>query len=536
MYPRFLLVPLVVSLWAGAALGKPVQEKTPLRAKSSDERILVLGVDLGRFRNPDLRRVEPQLARLLTEELSAAGYSATEYKGDTPKGDEDDEPAFALAGEVQQFACEDGDNRSCGIVIEWALLDYDSGSVIYRVKTSHEETELAEVGKSESARAIVRGAVHSLLSRPKFAQAITKPGDVFEERLPAATIRMCGSEKLEMPKDAEEVLGATVVVRTSDGIGSAVSVSPDGYLLTAAHVVSGHEKKTVTVIPRGGKELKARVVRYDESSDVALLKIEAGPAVAACLALSQTAAKAGEDVYVVGAPAGEELSFSMSRGILSGKRRLHGNEYLQTDASINPGNSGGPLLNSTASVLGIVSWKMSGTALEGLGFAVEIDSALEALALSTADETSSGLGKERARTNVFKKAQVDRADGPWEVVGHDDGRSSSSSSGKGSSEAMGILRGAGLLGMVMGGTTIALSALANNGNTTDAGAYYTARTYNDIGWVVAGVGTAAVAASFIIPLFGKGDQEQAKAGSWRGAGLRAGIGAGGVQLGLEVRH
>ncbi len=116
---------------------------------------------------------------------------------------------------------------------------------------------------------------------------------------------------------------------------------------------------------------------------------------------------------------------------------------------------------------------------------MEIDSALEALCARRRDETSSGLGKERARTNVFKKAQVDRADGPWEVVGHDDGRSSSSSSGKGSSEAMGILRGAGLLGMVMGGTTIALSALANNGNTTDAGAYYTARTYNDIGWVVA---------------------------------------------------
>ncbi len=162
--------------------------------------------------------------------------------------------------------------------------------------------------------------------------------------------------------------GATVVVRTSDGIGSAVSVSPDGYLLTAAHVVSGHEKKTVTVIPRGGKELKARVVRYDESSDVALLKIEAGPAVAACPALSQTAAKAGEDVYVVGAPAGEELSFSMSRGILSAASGASdGNEYLQTDASINPGNSGGPLLNSTASVLGIVSWKMSGTASRRIG-------------------------------------------------------------------------------------------------------------------------------------------------------------------------
>lgn len=535
MRSRSLLPFLLVSLGAPFALARPVQEKTPLHASAADTRVSVLGISLGRFRSPDLRRIESQLSGIMTEELEEAGYAASEYEGTPSKSDEEAEPPFAIVGEVRRFACEEQGNKSCGIVIEWALLDFESGAVIYRVKTSHEETELSEVGKGEAARAIVRGAFRSLLSRPKLARALTQPGDVFEERLPDATIRACGSEKLEMPKDAEEVLGATVVVRTSDGVGSAVSVSPDGYLLTAAHVVAGHEKKTVTLIPRGGKELRARVVRYDEGSDVALLKVEAGPAVAACLALSQTAAKAGEDVYVVGAPAGEELSFSMSRGILSGKRRLHGNDYLQTDASINPGNSGGPLLNGTAGVLGIVSWKMSGTALEGLGFAVEIDSALEALALSTGTETSSELKSERARTNVFKKPVVDRADGPWELVGHDS-RSSSSSSGEGGSEAVGILRGAGLLAMVLGGSTVGLSALANNGNTTDAGAYYRARTYNDVGWIVLGVGTAAVATSFIIPLFGKGGSGQAKSSGWRGAGLRAGVGAGGLQLGLEVRH
>jgi len=537
MHSRSLLVLSLVTLWAGASFGRPVQEKTPLRAREPDAEILVLGIDLDRFRSPDLRRIEPQLPKLLTEELQASGYAAREYEASNGKSDEDDEPAFALAGEVQRFSCSDNSGKTCGIVIEWALIDFESGAVTYRVKTSHEESDLADAGKGESARALVRGAIHSLLSRPRFAAAAARPGDVFEERLPAASIRACGSEKLEMPKDAEEVLGATVVVRTPDGVGSAVSVSPDGYLLTAAHVVSGFEKKGVTVIPRGGKQLKARVVRYDEATDVALLKIESGPAVAACLALSQTAAKAGEDVYVVGAPAGEELSFSMSRGILSGKRRLHGNEYLQTDASINPGNSGGPLLNSTAGVLGIVSWKMSGQALEGLGFAVEIESALEALALSTSSATSDDLAGEKARTNVFKKPVVDSADGPWQVVGKDEGRrDSSASGGGGGSEAMGILRGTGLLFMVLGGTTVGLSALANSGNTTDPGAYYTARTWNDAGWIMLGVGTAAVATSFIIPLFGKRDDGQARSDNWRGAGLRAGVGAGGVQIGFEVRH
>ena len=496
--------------------------------------MLALGIDLGRIRTPDLRRIEPELSHLMAEQLAHSGYSARELRQETQAGDDDPEPALALAGEVERYACSDAGAKTCGIVIDWALIDFESGAVVYRAKTSHEETDLTGVGKSQAARDLIVGAMRSLLSRPKFEAAISKPRDVYQERLPPATIQSCGGEPLQMPKDAEQVLGATVVVRTSDGVGSAVSVSPDGYLLTAAHVVAGHERKGVTVIPRGGKELRAKVVRYDEASDVALLKIESGPAVAACLALSGTAAKAGEDVYVVGAPAGEELSFSMSRGILSGKRHLHGNDYLQTDASINPGNSGGPLLNNDAGVLGIVSWKMSGQALEGLGFAVEIASALDALGLSTASSTSAGLGAERARTNVYAKPVVDGADGPWQVVGHDEGGRSEASGG--SSEFVGILRGAGLLALVMGGTTVAISALANSGNTSDPGAYYTARTYNDIGWVVAGVGAAAIATSFFIPLFSKGDRTQSSSGLRRGAGLRAGVAGAGVQLSLEVRR
>ncbi len=88
----------------------------------------------------------------------------------------------------------------------------------------------------------------------------------------------------------------------------------------------------------------------------------------------------------------------------------------------------------------------------------------------------------------------------------------------------------------MGGTTVIISAAANSGNTSDPGAYYTARTYNDIGWVVAGVGAAAVATSFVIPMFSKRDSARAGTSSWRGAGLRAGIGGPGVQIGLEVRR
>jgi len=533
MHIRCLLVLLVATSWANSAAAKPVRDRTPLHARPADAEVLVLGIDLGRFRSPDLRRIEPEIAALVAEELTQSGYAVRDAKDAVPTEDKGAGPAHALAGEVAAFACSERSGKTCGIVIEWALIDFESGAVTYRVKTSHEETDLGALGKGDAARAVVRGAIRSLLARTKFEAAVADPRDVYRTRLPPANIRACGGDKLEMPKDAEQVLGATVVVRTPDGVGSAVSVSPDGYLLTAAHVVSGYEKKGVTVIPRGGKELRATVVRYDENSDVALLKIDAGPAVAACLALSQTAAKAGEEVYVVGAPAGEELSFSMSRGILSGRRHLYGNEYLQTDASINPGNSGGPLLNEAAGVLGIVSWKMSGQALEGLGFAVEIDSALEALSLSTAASTTAELDGERARTNVLAKPLVDAADPPWQVVGQT-GSDGARPGGSGSSEFVGILRGTGLLALVLGSTTIVISAVANSGNTSDPGAYYTARTYNDIGWIVAGAGAAAIATSFVIPLFGKDDPAQASVPRRHGLGLRAGLNGAGVRLGLEV--
>jgi|GEM_PF-848909 len=535
MHLRCLLVLLVATSWANSAAAKPVRDRTPLHARPAEVEVMVLGIDLGRFRSPDLRRIEPEMAGLVAEELTQNGYTVRDAKDAVSSEDKRAGPAHALAGEVAAFDCTERSGKTCGIVIEWALIDFDSGAVTYRVKTSHEETDLAALGKGDAARAVVRGAIRSLLARTKFEAAVADPRDVYRTRLPPASIRACGGDKLEMPKDAEQVLGATVVVRTPDGVGSAVSVSPDGYLLTAAHVVSGYEKKGVTVVPRGGKELRATVVRYDESSDVALLKLDAGgPTVAACLALSQTAAKAGEEVYVVGAPAGEELSFSMSRGILSGRRHLYGNEYLQTDASINPGNSGGPLLSETAGVLGIVSWKMSGQALEGLGFAVEIDSALKALSLSTAASTTAELDRERARTNVLAKPLVDAADPPWQVVGQAGSDGGARPGGGGSSEFVGILRGTGLLALVLGSTTIVISAVANSGNTSDPGAYYTARTYNDIGWVVAGVGAAAVATSFVIPLFGKDDPAQASVPRRHGLGLRAGLGGAGVRLGLEV--
>jgi serine protease Do len=132
---------------------------------------------------------------------------------------------------------------------------------------------------------------------------------------------------------------------------------------------------------RAGKEVDASVLRVDEAQDVALLKIKGADH--QCLRVAASGQPAvGTDVYVLGAPLGEELASSVTRGVVSGSRKIEKLDYLQTDAAINPGNSGGPLLDTSGAVVGVVSGKIVGRAVEGIGFGVPAPVATRSLAIS----------------------------------------------------------------------------------------------------------------------------------------------------------
>lgn len=487
----------------GGAFAKPVALRTPLSAGESTPELRPIGIELGRFRVKGLREIERELPKLMSDVLEGNGYQVDDEEKEDKPG------AFGLVGEVIRFSCSERKPRACGVTMDFALLNLDARAMVYRVRVTHEETELEGVPDPEVGRRMIRGALRSVLSRPKLRDTLEAPPDPYSSKLSRAELRRCGTGAMELPRDTERVLDSTVVVKTEDGIGSAVLVSPDGYLLTAAHVVSGYEKKELTLVFRGNKKKKARVVRYDSQRDVALLKIDETFAKDACLSLRTDESLAGEDVYVVGAPGGEDLSFSMSRGILSGRRKLYGNNYLQTDASINPGNSGGPLLDQRGRVMGIVSWKMSGTALEGLGFAVQIESALDALSLVIADRTTASLSAERAATNVARKPLTDAPDPEWQVVATD---LRASRRGSGHSEAPGLLIGGGSLLMSLGSATVILSYLANQGNSTDRDAYFTARSFNDAGWIALGVGSAAFITGIVLAATQGGGTSQTSGG------------------------
>ena len=174
----------------------------------------------------------------------------------------------------------------------------------------------------------------------------------------------------------------------AEATGSGIIISEDGYILTNNHVVSSESssyyytveeatKMTVNLYNET-KEYEATIIGTDEYTDLAVIKIDASGLTPATLGDSDNV-KVGEFAMAIGCPLG--LDITVTSGIISAVNRTvsegtGGTEYtcIQTDAAINSGNSGGALVNSNGEVIGINTLKLSGTGVEGMGFAIPISS------------------------------------------------------------------------------------------------------------------------------------------------------------------
>lgn len=177
---------------------------------------------------------------------------------------------------------------------------------------------------------------------------------------------------------------------TATASGSGIIVSEDGYILTNNHVVNSSStssyyqisqaQKVTVSLYNDEKSYDATIVGTDAQTDLAIIKIEATGLKAAELGDSDSV-KVGEFAMAVGNPLG--LSSSVTTGIISAVNRKvtddEKNTYnaIQTDAAINSGNSGGALVNSEGKVIGINTLKLSGTGVEGIGFAIPINSTID---------------------------------------------------------------------------------------------------------------------------------------------------------------
>lgn len=164
----------------------------------------------------------------------------------------------------------------------------------------------------------------------------------------------------------------------SQGAGSGVIITQDGYIVTNHHVIDGASRITVTTSE--GKNYTASLVGTDKRTDLAVIKIDAEGLQPAVFGNSDELV-VGELAVAVGNPLGE-LGGTVTEGIISALNRdiiIDGEKMnlLQTSAAINPGNSGGGLFNSRGQLIGIVNAKSSGLGIEGLGFAIPINTVKE---------------------------------------------------------------------------------------------------------------------------------------------------------------
>jgi S1-C subfamily serine protease len=177
----------------------------------------------------------------------------------------------------------------------------------------------------------------------------------------------------------KEVGGGGQVGRVNE-VGSGVLITPDGKVITAAHVVQTADQITAEFLD--GQVVGARVVASEPEADVSLLQLEKVPAQAMVARIGNSdRAQVGDQVFIIGAPYG--IGHTLSVGYITARHKPNTvysemalAEFFQTDAAINPGNSGGPMFSMAGEVIGIASHNISKSGgSEGLGFVVTINMA-----------------------------------------------------------------------------------------------------------------------------------------------------------------
>jgi len=173
------------------------------------------------------------------------------------------------------------------------------------------------------------------------------------------------------------------------GVGSGLILTSNGYILTNRHVVEGSQTLSVTLMD--GRELPASIVKISDTTDLALVKVNATGLPAATIGDSN-AIQVGQTAIAIGSPLGT-FTETVTRGVVSGldreitvtdestRRQSTLKGLIQTDAAINPGNSGGPLLDAGGQVVGLNT--AMATSAEGLGFAIPISAAKDLIGLAT---------------------------------------------------------------------------------------------------------------------------------------------------------
>ena len=306
---------------------------------------------------------------------------------------------FVLAGRVGRLAFDTygslaGDKTTVSMDVRWELLDGATQEVLYSTTTSASSETGGQTGDALivafhrlfttllGSRQFVAAFPTGGVPPPTFAAAPVSAAADWPTAMPAAADLIYITEEDALPSD-----GSTVFERVAEGVvsilgptghGSGFIISRNGLALTNHHVIE--DQAWLVATTRANDTLAVRLIRSDADADVALVQVMCESDCVTVM-LSQSVPEVGSDLLVVGTPLLSSLSYTATRGIVSGLRLSDGVTLIQTDAAINPGNSGGPMLRLDGTVVGIVTSKLVAADVEGLGFGIEIGDALRSVGI-----------------------------------------------------------------------------------------------------------------------------------------------------------
>jgi len=194
------------------------------------------------------------------------------------------------------------------------------------------------------------------------------------------TITLTAADTINTLQDA---LQAVVTIKQKNLFFSGCVISPDGYVVTNAHLIADAENSDLFVHFSNGDSSIAKFVRINSVYDLALYKIEKQGHYKCFQPDTSRNIKLGEEVYAIGTAEELNLKQTMTKGIVSGKRKIKDKQLIQTDASINRGTSGGALVNKNGHFIGIINTRLVGNDVQGIGFAVPAYYINDALQLNT---------------------------------------------------------------------------------------------------------------------------------------------------------
>lgn len=272
--------------------------------------------------------------------------------------------------------------------IEWQVFDSKHDKLIYSQATLNKTVHRSGIALTGSI--LLDGyqvALEEFLLNGKVAELANSSGSIeisgqsktSEEKYDRHIPKLLTRRFLNNAEMIQNATASCATIQTEIGHGSGVFISSNGHLLTAYHVIN--DVRSIDVILSNGTTSEAELVVYDAFHDVALLKIRGSGYDALPIGNSQSAGL-GTDVFTIGTPSDLELGQSVSKGIVSGKRKVEEITYIQTDVSVSPGNSGGPLINPKGEIIGIIQKKLIGNGIEGIGFALPIETVLKQLGIT----------------------------------------------------------------------------------------------------------------------------------------------------------